>query len=142
MQNGSREGAFFFIQLALEANILFPGIGHLNDRFADVSQINLCRPRLSPPTFRKRNSPRSHHDNNDDSGERLHRDQSLVPVVPKLKHALASIESAPSTEKIPLSKGRASATKIAMLRFVARVLIARQHDLCRTGVEAATIRTP
>jgi hypothetical protein len=67
-------------------------------RFADVSQINLCRPRLSPPTFRKRNSPRSHHDNNDDSGERLHRDQSLVPVVPKLKHALASIESAPSTE--------------------------------------------
>jgi hypothetical protein len=29
-----------------------------------------------------------------------------------------------------------------MLRFVARVLIARQHDLCRAGVEAATIRTP
>src|SRR6266700_1866554 len=52
------------------------------------------------------------------------------------------LESAPSTEKIPLSKERASAIKIAMLRFVARVLIARQHDLCRTGVEAATIRTP
>src|SRR5882757_7788097 len=40
-----------------------------------------------------------------------------------------------SAEKIPLSKGRASATKNAMLRFVARVLIARQHDLCRTAVE-------
>jgi hypothetical protein len=54
----------------------------------------------------------------------------------------ASVESAPSTEKIPLSKGRGSATENAMLRFVARVLIARQHDLCRTGVEAATIRSP
>jgi hypothetical protein len=29
-----------------------------------------------------------------------------------------------------------------MLRFVARVLIARQHDLRRTDIEAATIRTP
>ena len=43
--------------------------------------------------------------------------------------------------KIPLSKGRASATKNAMLRLVARVLIARQHGLCRAGVEAITIRT-
>jgi hypothetical protein len=51
----------------------------------------------------------------------------------------ASVESAPSTEKIPLSKGLASATKNAMPRFVARFLIARQHDLCRTGVEAASI---
>jgi hypothetical protein len=44
--------------------------------------------------------------------------------------------------KIPLSKGRASATKNAMLRLVARVLIARQHGLCRADVEAITIRTP
>jgi hypothetical protein len=29
----------------------------------------------------------------------------------------------------------------AMLRLVARVLIARQHGLCRAGVEAITIRT-
>jgi hypothetical protein len=41
--------------------------------------------------------------------------------------------------KIPLSKGRASATKNAMLRLVARFLIARQHGLCRAGVEAITI---
>src|SRR6266481_1781811 len=32
-----------------------------------------------------------------------------------------------------VSKGRASAAENAMLRFVARVLIARQHDLCGTG---------
>jgi hypothetical protein len=31
----------------------------------------------------------------------------------------------------------APSTKNAMLRFVARVLIARQHDLCQAGVEAA-----
>ena len=36
-------------------------------------------------------------------------------------------------------EGRASAAKNAMLHFVARVLIARQHDLCRTGSEAATV---
>jgi hypothetical protein len=41
----------------------------------------------------------------------------------------------PGTVKISLSKGRASATKNAMLRLVARVLIARQHGLCRAGVE-------
>jgi hypothetical protein len=41
-----------------------------------------------------------------------------------------------------MSKGRAFATKNTMLHIVARVLIARQHDLCRTGIEAATIRTP
>ena len=44
--------------------------------------------------------------------------------------------------KFPLSKGRSSATKNAMLRLVARVLIARQHGLCRADVEAITIRTP
>src|SRR6476620_9924552 len=32
-----------------------------------------------------------------------------------------------------MSRGRASAAKNAMLRFVARVLIARQHDLWGTG---------
>ena len=32
-----------------------------------------------------------------------------------------------------VSKGPASASKNAMLRFVARGLIARQHDLCRTA---------
>src|SRR6266481_3839990 len=37
-----------------------------------------------------------------------------------------------------VSKRRASAVKNAMLHFVARVLIARQHDLCGTGVEAVT----
>jgi hypothetical protein len=36
-----------------------------------------------------------------------------------------------------MSKGRASATKNAMPRFVARGLIARQNDLCRAGIEAA-----
>jgi hypothetical protein len=36
-----------------------------------------------------------------------------------------------------MSKGRAFATKSAMLRFVARGLIARQNDLCRAGIEAA-----
>src|SRR3981189_3025106 len=84
--------------------------------------------RLSPPTFHYRNDASTQHDNNDDGGERLRRGQGLVPVIPKLEHALVSIESAPSTEKISIvSKGRASATKNAMLRFVARVLIARQH---------------
>jgi hypothetical protein len=34
-------------------------------------------------------------------------------------------------------KGRASANKNAMLRFVARGLIARQRDLWRAGIEAA-----
>jgi hypothetical protein len=51
------------------------------------------------------------------------------------------MESAPITGESHVSKGRASATKNAMQRFVARVLTARQHDLCRTGVEAATVRT-
>jgi hypothetical protein len=42
-----------------------------------------------------------------------------------------------------MSKGRAFATKAtkatknAILRFVARGLIARQNDLCRAGIEAA-----
>jgi hypothetical protein len=44
--------------------------------------------------------------------------------------------------KIPLSKGRASATKNAMLRLVARVLIARHHGLCRGPLPIGTIRTP
>ncbi len=39
--------------------------------------------------------------------------------------------------KYTQSKGRAFARKNTMLRFVARVLIARQHDLCRTGIGAA-----
>ena len=96
---------------------------------------------LSFTALHQRNRARSHDNKNDDDCKRLHRGQSLVPVVPKRQHALASIESAPSTEKMPLSKGRASATKNAMLRFVARVLIAGQHDLCGAGVEAAANRT-
>jgi hypothetical protein len=32
------------------------------------------------------------------------RGQGLVPVIPKPEHALVSIESAPSTEKIPLCR--------------------------------------
>jgi hypothetical protein len=48
----------------------------------------------------------------------------------------------PPLIKSTLSKGHAFAIKNTMLRIVARVLIARQHDLCRTGIEAATIPTP
>ena len=98
-----------------------------------------CRTRLSPPTFRQRNSPGSHQDNDDDSGKRLHRGQGVVPVVPKLKHALASIERAPTSDKYTLSKGGAFAHKNTMLRFVACVLIARQHDLCRTPAYRANV---
>jgi hypothetical protein len=90
----------------------------------------------------QRNDTGTQHDNNDDSGKRLRRGQGLVPVVPKLKHALASIENAPSPLKIRSVERTASAAKNAMLRFVARVLIARQHDLRRTYIDAATIRTP
>ena len=43
----------------------------------------------------------------------------------------------PPAIKYALSKGRAFAHKITMLRFVACVLIARQHDLCRTGIGGA-----
>jgi hypothetical protein len=43
----------------------------------------------------------------------------------------------PPAIKYTLSKGRAFAHKITMLRFVACVLIARQHDLCRTGIGVA-----
>jgi hypothetical protein len=39
----------------------------------------------------------------------------------------------PAPRKLHCSKGRASATTKAMLRFAARVLIARQHDLCGTA---------
>jgi hypothetical protein len=45
----------------------------------------------------------------------------------------------PAPIKSTLSKGRAFANKNTMLRFAARVLIARQHDLCQIG--AATFRT-
>jgi hypothetical protein len=54
-----------------------------------------------------------------------------------------SIERAPTSDKYTLSKGRAFAHKNTMLRFVACVLIARQHDLCRTSIGAALpFRTP
>jgi hypothetical protein len=43
----------------------------------------------------------------------------------------------PPAIKYTQSKGRAFAHKNTMLRFVACVLIARQHDLCRTGIRAA-----
>jgi hypothetical protein len=43
----------------------------------------------------------------------------------------------PPAIKYTLSKGRAFAHKNTMLRFVACVLIARQHDLCRTGIGSA-----
>jgi hypothetical protein len=45
----------------------------------------------------------------------------------------------PPAIKYTLSKGRAFAHKNAMLRFVACVLIARQHDLYRTGIGAALL---
>ena len=48
----------------------------------------------------------------------------------------------PALLKMHSVERSASATKNAMVRFVARVLIARQHDLRRTCIEAATIRTP
>jgi hypothetical protein len=47
----------------------------------------------------------------------------------------------PSLRKSHCVEGRSSATENAMLPFVARVLIARQHDLHRTVVEAATVWT-
>ena len=109
----------------------------------DVSPNSIfCRTGLSPPTFRQRNSAGSHQDNDDDSGKRLHRGQGVVPVVPKFKHALVSIARVHTSDemqpvKCNLSKGRAFVHKNAMLRFVACVLIARQHDLCRTGIGAA-----
>src|ERR1700722_2509715 len=46
----------------------------------------LCRTRLSPPTLHQHDDASTHHDKNDDGGERFHRGQGLVPVVPKLKH--------------------------------------------------------
>ncbi len=66
-----------------------------------ISRVSVS---LSLPTFRERNNASSHHDNNDDGGKRLHRGQGFVPVIPKLEHALVSVESAPSTEKIPLCR--------------------------------------
>jgi hypothetical protein len=49
----------------------------------------------------------------------------------ELEHAQDIIADVMDTrEDITMSKGRASATKNAMLRFVARGLIARQNDLC------------
>jgi hypothetical protein len=95
-------------------------------------------PRLSPPALRQRNSASTYHDKNDDDGERFCHAQSLAAVIPKLKHALASIQSAPSTEKI--SRCRKHMPLRPMLRFVARGLIARQNDICRGGIEAASIR--
>ena len=75
-------------------------LSKLLPKLADVSPKSIfCRTRLSPPTFRQRNSAGSHQDNDDDSGKRLYRGQGVVPVVPKLKHALASIERAPTSDK-------------------------------------------
>ena len=65
-----------------------------------MSLIGVFRTHLSPPTFRQRNSAGGHQDNDDDSGKRLRRSQGVVPVVPKLKHALASFERAPTKDKI------------------------------------------
>jgi hypothetical protein len=99
----------------------------------------VCRTRLSPPTLHQHDDASTHHDKNDDGGKRFHRGQGLVPVVPKLKHAPTSIESArPALRKSQCVERtclceQTSASKNAMLRFVARVLIARQHDLCRTA---------
>ena len=45
----------------------------------------------------------------------------------------------PPAIKHTLSKGRAFAHKNTMLRFVACVLIARQHDLCRTPAYRANV---
>lgn len=108
---------------------------------ASPPKINPWRTRLSPPTLRQRNNASSYHDKNDDDGKRLRQAQGLVLVVPKLKHALASIQSAPSTEKISLCrKDVPLRPKNAMLRFVARGLIARQHDSCRADIEAAQMQ--
>jgi hypothetical protein len=97
------------------------------------AKISCEATRLSPP-IRQHNNAGSNQDKDNDNRKRLHRGQSLVAAVPKFQHA-ASIESTPGTVKNPLAKGRASAGKNAMLRLVARVLIARQHGLCRAGVE-------
>jgi len=108
----------------------------LNDRFAErLPKINPCRTRLSPPTLHQHDNASTHHDKNDDDGKRLRQAQGLVPVVPKLKHALVSIQIAPGTEKIPPCRKHVPLRP--MLRFVARGLIARQNDLCRASIEAA-----
>jgi hypothetical protein len=81
-------------------------LDHLVDRTEArrLPKINRWRTRLSPPSLRQRNNASTYHDKNDDDGKRLRQAQGLVPVVPKLKHALASIQSAPSTEKISLCR--------------------------------------
>jgi hypothetical protein len=96
--------------------------------------------RLSPPTFRWHDDASHHHDNDNDDGKSVHRDQSLVSAVPKTP--ACGLDRTPGTAKSLPSKTAAFVTKNAMLRFVARVLIARQHGLCRAGAEAITICTP
>ena len=66
----------------------------------------LCRTRLSPPTLHQHDDASTHHDKNDDGGKRFYRGQGLVPVVPKLKHALTSIESArPALSSLLVGRG-------------------------------------
>jgi hypothetical protein len=85
---------------------------------------------LSPPTFRERNNTSGHHGNNDDGGKRLYRDEGFVPIVPKLSHAPAPLVAV--NEKVLLwCREEVFAPKNAMLRFVARVLIARQFPLTK-----------
>jgi hypothetical protein len=57
------------------------------------------RERLSPPSLHQRNNASTYHDKNDDDGKRLRQAQGPATVIPKLKHAPASIQSAPRTEK-------------------------------------------
>src|SRR5258708_2499211 len=142
-QNDSREGAFLFIQLALEAIILFPwqfALGYKDpsgviempaEGRSDLSSGRDYRRRLCTSVMTPAPSTTITMTVASASAEarisyQLFQNSSMRWP---LSRARPSLES-------NLSKGRASATKNAMLRFVARVLIARQHDLCRTGVEA------
>ena len=63
-------------------------------------QTNLLSDAFIAADSRQRNSASSDQDNDDDSGKRLHRGQGVVPAVPKLKNALASIARAPTSDKM------------------------------------------
>jgi hypothetical protein len=96
--------------------------------------INTRWTRLSPPTLYEHDNASTHQDKSDDGSKRFHRGQGLVPVVPKLKHALTSIESArPALRESQCVEGTCLCEPKCNLRFVARILIARQHDFCRTA---------
>jgi hypothetical protein len=112
----------------LNAGSTGPGSSKRINRNAGTA-INTRRTRLSPPTLYEHDNASTHQDKSDDGGKRFHRGQGLVPVVPKLKHALTSIESArPALRKSQCVERTCLCEQKCNLPFVAR-----QHDLCRTA---------